>query len=1065
MRPIKLIISAFGPYAGTMPEIDFTQFGKNGLFLIAGDTGAGKTTIFDAICFALYGKTSGSYRDTKNLRSEYAEDSTESYVDFYFFHQGRSFHVFRQPAYSRKKLKGTGYITVPEKAAFYEEDRPPVEGLTQVNNAVKELLHIDDKQFKQIAMIAQGEFWDLLNAKTEKRTEILRTIFLTDGYKAIEYKLKDRMDAGYREKCTAEHSILQYFSGIEARGEGPVYKDYSAAKARAEGSKSAWNLDELLEIADRLIAQDQETLDQEREKLSAAEKELKDTEKKLNLAKINNEIVQKLETLKAEKDRLDAQKPEIEEAKILAGRQKSAVRTVYPVYSGWKKSETDRMAAEKQIRGREEDLKAAEEAVRNAAVLLEEAEVKRPEAEALGKKAERIAEEKEKYQRRDELTDLLNKLEQEWENFAGQEQALQAEETNLQKDIGSFRETIRDLKQTPEKLERARMEGSRLLGLQKEIRTILDLRVPEREMQKDCLEKEQADLETARKNFKAARDRREETEELLENSRAGILALKLRDGEKCPVCGSVHHPEPARLPEKAADEAELKACREEESRLEAIRNDALARAEGCNSALLQMEKQLSSDIISCLEKADPGKDFPEKDLPGKKLDDLVEMLKEAGDQTQGEIETNGKEQADLSQKNESLKKAEADLEQAQSERTAALAEKKRDFEERKQNNEKEKVKAAAELRTLSGLSYDHWADAETDKKKMEEAAETILDAIRTALKAKENADKEEAGVRASIRTLKEALEAKKEEEQKLHSDFQDTLEAQKFLTEEEMLGFVVKEAEIESTEEQIREYEQNVKTNAVQLKEASAAAEGKILIDMDELQALKEAQNAVFLQAGESVSSIDYRIRANQEKTEGMRGRKAGLEKARKEYAVCERLYNLVRGQTRNGKITLEQYIQATGFDGIIKAANRRLYPMSEGQFELYRQEDSVGKKSNTFLDLEVLDNYTGHRRPVGNLSGGESFKASLSLALGLSDTVSSNLGGIQMDALFVDEGFGTLDRKSIDSAMNILLHLSDASKLVGVISHREELIENIPQQIRVTKTKEGSKIIIENGL
>ena len=172
-----------------------------------------------------------------------------------------------------------------------------------------------------------------------------------------------------------------------------------------------------------------------------------------------------------------------------------------------------------------------------------------------------------------------------------------------------------------------------------------------------------------------------------------------------------------------------------------------------------------------------------------------------------------------------------------------------------------------------------------------------------------------------------------------------------------------------------------------------------------------------------------------------------------------------MRGTTGNGKITLEQYIQAAGFDGIIAAANRRLLPMSDGQFELFRREDSIGKRSSTFLELEVLDNYTGHRRPVGNLSGGESFKASLSLALGLSDTVSSNLGGIQMDALFIDEGFGTLDKKSIEGAMDILINLSGANKLVGIISHREELIENISQQIRVKKLKDGSHINVELGI
>ena len=176
-------------------------------------------------------------------------------------------------------------------------------------------------------------------------------------------------------------------------------------------------------------------------------------------------------------------------------------------------------------------------------------------------------------------------------------------------------------------------------------------------------------------------------------------------------------------------------------------------------------------------------------------------------------------------------------------------------------------------------------------------------------------------------------------------------------------------------------------------------------------------------------------------------------------------MYRLVTGQTGNGKITLEQYIQAEGFDGIIRAANKRLVPMSENQYELFRQEGFLGKQSNTFLDLEVLDNYTGKRRPVSNLSGGESFKASLSLALGLSDTVSSNLGGIQMDALFIDEGFGTLDSKSIENALDILTDLSEANKLVGVISHREELIREIPQQIHVKKTSKGSEISVDKGV
>ena len=200
MKPIKLIMSAFGPYAGEVPAIEFSQFEDKGLFLISGDTGAGKTTIFDAICFALYGETSGKFRDTKNLRSEYAKETTETYVDFYFTHQGRDYHVWRRPEYERKKQRGTGVTPMKEKAILYSGDSTPIEGKTQVNEAVKELLHIDEKQFKQIAMIAQGEFWALLNAKTDDRTKILRTIFQTSGYNNIEYRLKDRMDASYKLK-------------------------------------------------------------------------------------------------------------------------------------------------------------------------------------------------------------------------------------------------------------------------------------------------------------------------------------------------------------------------------------------------------------------------------------------------------------------------------------------------------------------------------------------------------------------------------------------------------------------------------------------------------------------------------------------------------------------------------------------------------------------------------------------------------------------------------------------------------------------------------------------------
>ena len=280
-----------------------------------------------------------------------------------------------------------------------------------------------------------------------------------------------------------------------------------------------------------------------------------------------------------------------------------------------------------------------------------------------------------------------------------------------------------------------------------------------------------------------------------------------------------------------------------------------------------------------------------------------------------------------------------------------------------------------------------------------------------------------------------------------------------------MKWFIVADEVIKAADEEIKGYETAVELNKTQLSQAEKDAEGKTLTDVETLKEEIAGQQETVNISRKRKTETDLRIRTNSDKKTNIEDQIEKLDSARKNSTIMKTLYDLVRGQTKNGKITLEQYIQATGFDGIIRAANKRLLPMSDGQFELFRQEDSLGKKSNTFLDLEVLDNHTGHRRPVGNLSGGESFKASLSLALGLSDTVSANVGGVQMDALFIDEGFGTLDRKSIENAMDILLNLSSANKIVGIISHREELKENIPQQIKVTKTREGSLIDIDLGV
>lgn len=1060
MKPIKLIISAIGPYAGKLPEIKFNAFEEKGLFLISGDTGAGKTTIFDAICFALYGTTSGTYRDTKNLRSEYAGDSVQSYVDFYFSHQGREFHVWRQPSYERQKQRGSGVILEKEKAILYEEGQAPIEGLSQVNHAVKELLHIDEKQFKQIVMIAQGEFWDLLNAKTDQRTEILRTIFLTNGYKNIEYKLKDRMDASYKIKVKAEDSMIQHFEDVSANEEDELFNELEDLKGRAGRSGNAWNLDEILDVIDRLILSDRERLKRMKADLKKSEAELEKNNKKLALAKINNSFIDKRDKLEKEKEELEKRKAEIDGIIRLLDKQKKATRNVNPSYVVWTKKCNEVSLTKKKIKTTESGLETAAAAVKQAAEALESAKKLEPEIDKLNKAISRIDDEEQKYQQKEKLEGKLKELGELEKNISTEEAYLKEREITLKEKIKALNNIIKELKSKPAELIEAKNEHEKLTKLMTDLDAIIDDQIPEREKRKTALSKKQKAFLDARDKYEEASGRREEAEHILEDSRAGILARKLVEGEKCPVCGSLHHPEPAKLTEASISEDDFKKLQEEEAGLQEKKNNANTEAEKAKISLEEFERQLRTTILGCMESPVPNMDMGEESLEG-----LIKGVKEAKTQAEMKSEENDKKCISLDKDCTKLKKAEKDLETARGDETERLNSKKEELDESKQKMKQELTETRAVLKTLEKLSFPDWKTAKKERKQAETKKNKILADITNAEEKKKKADNNVTAATSELKTLNGSLKQQERDEEALRKKLDKEISANGFSSAEEMLLCVVNENDIALSDKVINEYHQAVATNKTQLSDAKSDAKGKKVIDIEGLRAVCDKQSANVALLRKNCHNDENRIRTNEEKQKSILDRREELEKARKENVICQRLYNLVKGTTGNGKITLEQYIQAAGFDGIIAAANRRLLPMSGGQYEMYRQENSLGKKSNNFLDLEVLDNYTGHRRPVGNLSGGESFKASLSLALGLSDTVSSNLGGVQMDALFVDEGFGTLDRKSMDSAMEILINLTGSNKLVGIISHREELMENIPQQIKVKKTKDGSQITVECGL
>jgi len=1075
MKPIKLIMSAFGPYAGRAEDIDFEAFDEKGIFLISGDTGAGKTTIFDAICFALYGTTSGTYRDTKNLRSEYASPETESFVEFYFSHQGRSFHVRRQPAYVRPKLKGTGTVTEKEKAVLYEEGKVPVEGITQVNDAVRALLRIDERQFMQIAMIAQGEFWDLLNAKTEARTQILRTIFMTEGYRRIEFLLKDRMDEQYRAKGRTADSIAQYFCDIQCPEESPFADEIETLKEKARQGTGAWNAQEMLDLIDRLQVSDRSLLEEESALLMKEEGELERKNRALTLAQSDNKLFDRLAALEREQKELDDKRGEFTDLASRLQKQKKAVREVYPAYRSWDEKKRELEGTRKDIAEKEAALHQGREAVKEAEEGFRLAAREQVQAEELKKTAERIAEEKELYQRRDALRAQLAAQEKEKDVLQGEAEKIRRQEILLHEQIAALQKTRSDLQEAPERLERAKAMADQLSMLHDRTKVILE---DQYSRWRDAKTK----LTLAQEAFVKARDLSEEAdrrhghaETILENCRAGLLASHLQEGEKCPVCGSLHHPEPAHLPEAFVTEEEVRKLAETAKRRQSAREEALAAASAANSGVKQMEESLRSGIWQCLES--PllrGSDGPVTQKteseemervgtdPGEMNTDLlISMLQNGRRVLEAAISKNNDRLSALQKESQVLRNAQLALEKAQGEETSALREKKEKNEARSRRVETEIAAAKAGLQGMAQLSCHDWGEAAQKMENARRQSDSILALIERARENAQKAGNAVTALEASLGTRRESLAVQELAEGESRKALEEKITQNGFASAQEMLSWCAGEQEISAAEQQIAGHREAVAANLAQLTQAREDTKGKERVDTAALQQLCDGQDEKVRKMRMQVNGIASRIQMNHGRRENIAAVSSDLEKLQHACSVCARLYNLVKGQTGSGKITLEQYVQASGFDGILRAANRRLLPMSDGQYELSRQEDSLGKRSNTFLDLQVKDYYTGHTRPVGNLSGGESFKASLSLALGLSDTVSSNLGGVQMDALFVDEGFGTLDRGSIENAMDILLGLSGTGKLVGIISHREELMESIPSQIRVEKTREGSKLRI----
>ena len=1081
MKPTKLVMQAFGAYA-EQTEIDFTQFEEKGLFLICGDTGAGKTTIFDAISYALYGEASGSYRDTKNLKSEYVDKKVESFVDFYFTHQGKDYHVCRKPSFKYTNRNGKPDEQA-EKVIFYQPDGTTLEGAKNVDGtkekpgAIPQLLNMDAGQFMQVAMIAQGEFWKLLNAKTNERTEILRTIFQTDAYKKLELKLKNRMDVSFAARKEREQSISQSFrevkvepaeisegiSGILAEDlaedseeqQRSVVQRICDLQEKLQDSKAVWNIEEMLTLLQAVIGEDTEKAKQKETVLAQAEEELRKLQGTLVSATDNNAILERYARTKEEQEVLESQKRLFEERRIQLDRTKQATYKVKPEYDAWSAKEHEWERTKQLITDGSQTLVDCQTRAGMADAKVKETEALRPEAEQCQKIVDKVREEEPRYKEREMLQHELGQIQLQLATEEQQEAALVTAEQMLQKRIGELQEQQAVWKEEPQQLAQAQAAHDKLLDSQKKTESIAKNLIPAWRRKQQELKEAQREYREKQDAYESAKEAFTHADRLYRANLVGILASDLAEGEPCPVCGATHHEKLATLVEASVTAEQCKELKAvEEKKLDAF-NQATASASSLRAVVQAKGQQIKEEIRGCMT--------PEFIGGVEALEELIASFERQREKLVDAV-AQSRERLDTLQKNcEKLREVEAMLARAQGTEMARLAEQRKSLVEERQSLIAKQAASQATLAALQTLSYPDWEAAMQAGNHALARVTEIQTALDTAAKEKKSADEAVARVQASIATQKQALEQQKSDAQMLKQRLNEKLTACQFASVEEMQAQVATDAEIHAEEAKLADYDKKVTEVAARLSqlEQEQDARHRTLVDLEQLQQEHTSKRVQVETLRTALQAITFRIQNNCEKQQNIRAQQVAYEKAKKENDTSYRLYTLVSGQTRNGKITFEQYIQAAGFDSILQAANRHLLPMSDNQFQLYRQTNAVGKQTNTFLDLEVLDISTGKRRPVGNLSGGESFKASLSLALGLSDTIAENRGGIQMDALFVDEGFGTLDSKSLEETKDALLSMSGENKLVGIISHRDELMD-IPQKLRVTKGRGGSRIQME---
>ena len=1047
MKPIKLTMQAFGPYAGKC-DLDFSKFGEKGLFLVTGDTGAGKTTIFDAISFALFNQTSGEVRKVASLRSDYASPEDKTYVDFTFSHMGKEYRIVRNPLYERKSLRGDSMTKEKAAVTLYIEGELPVEGITPVANKIDDILHISYDQFKQISMIAQGEFRKVLNADSKSRGLILQKIFNTEKYAYMQKKLNDMYSESHKEVMEIYRAIDVHFGGVEYEANSEYADKVDLIKEEGKGKEPSLNVEPKYDVLRGLIKEDKcketelKALLKETENIKAAvdkEYTLGDT-----LAKSFREYDGHIKT----KQLLDEKKEGFDLKEKTIARQKKALYNVKPSFDRYTKETEEYNSAVISTKKAKDAFESAKEKADFAKKSYNEALLKKQDAEASRILAKQIEDEKPKYEKKDSLASAKKKMEINLETLKNSIKLSEEKIVKEKKEHEKRGSLINELKDSSKLLAECKGEIDKQNERFARIKNIINNEYAALNKTRENHEKSKEVLINLDEEFKKAEGVYKSALTAYEFSMAGIFASRLEEGMPCPVCGSTSHPMPAVLKDTDITEDKVKELESEKNKAEKKRTEALTKASALKASFDEQEKNICNEITTYFNDV-----ITEDDITADKM---VTVLKGAGNKLFLDIKKLNATKEELESKEKRFKELNV-AEEKYEETLKKLTEEHEKYRELFEGISNNYIQTKTELEAIGMLKFSTLLEAEKEIADLRKKAENIDADIEKKNKLNTDAAKDMASKESIWKENQKSQDKFKVSAENCKDDFEKNLCQHGFLDKIDFEKYLVREDEIKASENDVKEYKERVIKNKASIETALTNVKGKERPDMKVLEAKVEEALQKTEEADKRLNNVSRRIDNNEKILENITKCHESGEDKMIAAGKIKNIAQLVNGtMAGKNKTSFETYVQMSGFDSIIRAANKRLHPLSGGQYQLYRHKDDDAK-GNIALELDILDNYTGKIRPVSSLSGGESFMAALSLALGLSDQVTANAGGIQIDTLFIDEGFGTLDAKSLNDSLSMLRGLSDSSKLIGIISHREELKEVIENKVIVKKTPKGS--------